>query len=121
MAEALDGVALEALLRMVGDDPDFVGEVVDEYLADARRQLAAMRGAIADGASADLARAGHTLKGTSLNVGASALAELCRQIEHRAAAGDIASLAGLVSEAEEAFRAAAEALARARERGWLVR
>jgi HPt (histidine-containing phosphotransfer) domain-containing protein len=121
MAEALDADAVRALYRAVGDDADFVGELVDEYLADAPRQLDAMRAAVASGSIDELTRASHTLKGTSLNVGAAALAEICRGIEQRARAGEWTGVEGLIGEAEQAFGAASAALDEARANRWEVR
>jgi hypothetical protein len=78
---ALDPAALESVLAMAGGDRSFVLEVIDEYLEDSARQLAALNEA--DGE--DRRRAAHTLKSTSASVGAARLAELCGQIER---AGD---------------------------------
>lgn len=103
---------------MVGDDPDFVGELVDEFLADAPVQLAAMRAAVEQGDAAELVRPAHTLKGTSANLGAALLAAECRAIEELAKSGAIDGASGRIDVAEAALALAAEELAAARARDW---
>jgi HPt (histidine-containing phosphotransfer) domain-containing protein len=116
--EVLDGAALQSLLEMVGDDPGFVGELVDEFLADAPVQLAAMRAAVDLGSAAELVRPAHTLKGTSANIGAALLAAECRAIEESAKSGVIEGASARIDAAEVALSVATEALARARARDW---
>ena len=118
MADVLDDGALASLLAMVGDDPDFVDELIDEYLSDAPRQLAAMHAAMATASAADLVRPAHTLKGTSLSVGAVQVAEACRSAEEMARLGDLDGARPYVIEAETAFAAVGDALSEARGRRW---
>ncbi len=84
----LDPVALTDMLAMAGDDPEFVGDIVDTYLADAPTQLAGMHAALAAGDLVTLGRLAHTLKGNSLTVGATALADIARTLETQARDGD---------------------------------
>src|SRR4029079_5961716 len=84
----LDPAALADMLEMVGDDPEFVGEIVDAYLADAPEQIRGMPAALAAGDITTSWRHAHTLKGNSRNVGATALAEIARTLEEQARAGD---------------------------------
>jgi HPt (histidine-containing phosphotransfer) domain-containing protein len=118
MSEPLDGRALVDLLVAVGDDEAFVGEVVDTFLVDAPDQLDAMAAAVATSNAEALVRPAHTLKGNSLNLGATDLAERCRSLEERGRRG---SLDGAVEDVEAA-RAELErvraALDDARARGW---
>jgi len=118
VTDVLDRAALRSLLEMVGDDPEFVGELVDEYLADAPVQLEAMRAAVAAGDPASAARPAHTLKGTSSNLGAMELAAACRKIEERARAGAADGLMELVASAGAAYERAVAELGAARARDW---
>jgi HPt (histidine-containing phosphotransfer) domain-containing protein len=118
MAETLDGSTLAELLAAVGDDPEFVGELVDTFLEDAPAQLDAIDAAIGEGSAERLIRPAHTLKGNSLNIGALELGAIARSLE-------VAGREGSLDAAPEQARAARAELDRvrtaldgARARGW---
>ncbi|HET7830495.1 MAG TPA: response regulator, partial [Candidatus Limnocylindrales bacterium] len=115
---AVDPRAIAELLETVGGDEAFVAEVVDTFLVDAREQVAAMRGALAEEDHATLGRAAHTLKGNSLDMGATSLAAITLQLEEQARAGDTTDAASRIDAAEVALDRVAEALAAARAAGW---
>ena len=100
---AIDQEALDELLRMVGDDREFLAELIDTYLEDSPKQLAAMRDAVASADPAALVRPAHTLKSNSRNVGATALAELCLDLEALARRGELNGAAERLAAAEAAF------------------
>jgi HPt (histidine-containing phosphotransfer) domain-containing protein len=77
-----------------------------------------MRGALAEGDHATLGRAAHTLKGNSLDMGATSLAAITLQLEEQARAGDTRDAASRIDAAEVALGRVAEALAAARAAGW---
>jgi HPt (histidine-containing phosphotransfer) domain-containing protein len=114
----LDPAALADMLEMVGDDPAFVGEIVDAYLADAPDQVRGMTEALAAGDLVTLGRHAHTLKGNSRNVGATTLAELARTLEEQARAGDTTDAAGRIDAAADELGRVTAALGDARARGW---
>jgi two-component system sensor histidine kinase/response regulator len=116
--DTLDRVALANLLEMVGNDPAFVDELVDEYLADAPRQAAAVRAALDAGDPAGLVRPAHTLKGTSLNLGGVRVAEVARSIEERGRAGTLDGVEALLADLDAAGADLAQELGRARARRW---
>jgi HPt (histidine-containing phosphotransfer) domain-containing protein len=118
VSAAFDPAALGNLLAMTGDDPEFVGELVDTFLADAPTQLAAMRRATEAGSAEDLVRPANTLKGNALNMGATSLAELCRQIEELARRGATEEAAARLAETEAAYAEAVAALEEARAVDW---
>jgi hypothetical protein len=53
---------------------------------------------------------GHSLKGSCSNFGASALAELCAQIEHAADDGNLNGMGDLIASAEKELARVIEAL-----------
>lgn len=106
----LDPAAFAHLLEITGDDLDFVDGLVDTFLDDGRTQLAAMRAAAAAGDTAALVRPVHSLKSSSANVGAAALADACRALEADARSGSVPEVLARVTACEEAFEAAREAL-----------
>lgn len=118
MTETLDRATLAELLEMVGDDPDFVAELVETYLGDARDLLGAMRTAARSASTTAMLRPAHTLKGNSLNLGATRLAEICRGLEEGARRGALDGAEEEVAAAEAEFVRVAEALEAARAAGW---
>jgi HPt (histidine-containing phosphotransfer) domain-containing protein len=118
LPEVLDQAALDALITAVGDDPDFVDELVDAYLADAPFQEDAIRAALDAGEAEGIVRPAHTLKSTSLSVGGVRVAEVARQIEEHGRAGSLGPVAALLADLEAARGDLAAALERARARRW---
>jgi HPt (histidine-containing phosphotransfer) domain-containing protein len=110
----LDPAAMARLLEITGDDPAFVDELVDTFLDDATTQLAALREAAAAGDAAAAVRPAHSLKSSSVNVGATRLADLARTIEADGRAGDVPDLAARVGELETELAGVREALLRER-------
>jgi len=88
----IDPKALQALraLQRPGR-PDVLTRVIDLFILDAPRLLAAMRDAIGTSDAEALRHAAHTLKSTSANVGAIVLAARCREIEQLARTTDVAT------------------------------
>ena len=101
---SVDPAALEAMLEMVGGDVDFLDELVDTFLEDAVIQLEAMRkAALVDAES--LVRPAHSMKTNSANMGATVLAQLCRDLETEARSGSLEKAGERVAAAESEFAA----------------
>jgi HPt (histidine-containing phosphotransfer) domain-containing protein len=105
VTEPVDPETLAALLHATGDDPAFLAELIDTYLAEVPSLLAAMRHAIATGDSAVLRREAHTLKSSSAALGAGRLADLCRRLEHGDGLPET-----LVAQAEDEYRRVRQSL-----------
>jgi CheY-like chemotaxis protein len=105
----LDDGALQNLRQLGGDD--FLGEVIDAFLADAPGLLATLRRSLDDGSTEELRRAAHTLKSNGATLGAEGFAELCRTLEQRAKAGELDDAAELVDRIETEYQPLEEALA----------
>jgi two-component system sensor histidine kinase BarA len=101
---AIDPATFAALVEMTGGEMDFVDELVDTFLEDGAAQVAALEAAIAaGGAPESLVRPAHSLKSSSLNVGALGLGELSRQLEEAARTGAVADAADRVAAIAMAF------------------
>jgi HPt (histidine-containing phosphotransfer) domain-containing protein len=75
-----DPATLEQLRELIdGDDTSFLNDLFESYLSTAKDSIDSLRG---DSDQEVLRRAAHTLKGSSLNIGASRVADLCRQLEN---------------------------------------
>ena len=104
MPEApIDDAAFAELLETVGDDREFLAELVDTYCADSPALFAELRAAIAADDATTARRAAHTLKSTSASFGANHLAAQCREIEAAAGAGELAGLDAQVDMAAASY------------------
>lgn len=93
---AIDQDAFDRLVDITGGDLAFVDELIETYLSDADLQIDDLRAAVVAGDDAAAMRPAHTLKSSSMNVGALALAEQCRSLEADARAGSVPDLGARV-------------------------
>ena len=110
MPDAIDAAAFANLLEMTGGDQEFVDELVDTYLGEGDRLVENLVVAAAAGQVDDLVLPAHSMKSSSLNVGALALGELCRKLEEEARGGSVADPVGRAAEIRAAFDDARAAL-----------
>jgi HPt (histidine-containing phosphotransfer) domain-containing protein len=80
-APVLDPSRISTLRDLDSGDGELLRLLVDEYANDARAQLDTLHAALAEGDPHAVERAAHTVKGASANIGATRLAELCRELE----------------------------------------
>jgi PAS domain S-box-containing protein len=104
----LDDGALKNLRDLGGDE--FLGEVIDAFLADAPELVATLRRSLDEGSSEELRRAAHTLKSNGATLGATEFAELCRELEARAKTGELDGAAELADGVEQEYGALRDAL-----------
>jgi CheY-like chemotaxis protein len=96
-AEPVDREVLRRFSEaMAPGDPDFISEIIDDFLSAAPRLLGDIRREQAAGSATDLRRAAHTLKSSAQTLGASRLGAGCRDLELAAANGDLVATAELV-------------------------
>jgi HPt (histidine-containing phosphotransfer) domain-containing protein len=108
---ALDEKRVSALLSMSArKNPDVFGQLIDLYLEDFRTLLQAMKVSAGTADSADLARAAHRLKGASLNLGVSGIADICQRIEEIQAKKEPMDLAPLLQTLEQSYGLVQKAL-----------
>jgi len=83
-APAVDVTVLPQLLRGLGDRaPIAEGRLIDTYLGELPRLVAALRRALDEGDREAMHRAVHSLKSSSANMGAQHLSDLCSDLEDR--------------------------------------
>ena len=75
-------------------------DLLDIFLADSEERLKVLRAA---DSAARLAETAHSFKGSSSNMGALRLTELCRQLEHEAASLPCAAVQELVGKIDREF------------------
>jgi len=84
--------------------------VLQAFLRDTPGHLATLRGAIAARDAGGLRKAAHSLKSSSANVGAEALAQLCKDMEQLGRNNIIDGTDSLLAAMEQQFQAASQAL-----------
>jgi len=88
----LDAATLDALRALPKRGPkDMLMHIGELYLVDSRGLIASIEQSLSAGNAADLARAAHAWRSYNGNVGAHGLAQLCRELEDAARAGNFAS------------------------------
>ena len=99
----LNPALLRALEALSDEEDSFVAELVELFLQDAPRRLESLDAALTDGEVETAARAAHTLKGMSANIGAVEMQQLCERVEVTANAGDRAQFEPLMASLLAAF------------------
>jgi CheY-like chemotaxis protein len=90
----LDRATLDALRALPRSGPkDMLSHIGEIYLSDSSRLVEAIEQALRTGEATSLARSAHAWRSYNGNVGAHALATLCRELESHARAGDLAAAA----------------------------
>ncbi len=90
-APLLDGATLDALRALPRSGPkDMLTHIGELYLLDSRRLIATIEESLESGNGAELARAAHAWRSYNGNVGANALAQLCRDLEDAARGANFA-------------------------------
>ena len=107
---ALDKDRIRELQELAGGDSALLEELIDLFLTGAPELLEQMRHAAEDEDSGRLYRAAHTLKGSSGQMGALRMQELCGIIATVAGTGSLVGIAGLLSELSVAFERAVSEL-----------
>lgn len=101
---ALDARVLANLRELTPPgEPDVLGEVLRLFLEEVPKKLRALQEAIEAGDAARVARAAHSLKGSSGNIGASSMLDVCRRIDDLAKAGDLEQVKPLVAQLTDEY------------------
>ena len=85
----LDQAVLRELQETTGGDADFVRDLVETYLADVPVQLTGIDDALAADDADALVRPAHTLKSSSVTLGALRLGEVSRTLEMTGRSGTL--------------------------------
>ncbi|HET9344469.1 MAG TPA: Hpt domain-containing protein [Candidatus Limnocylindrales bacterium] len=116
MASPIDAATFANLLENTGGDREFVDELVDIYVREGDTLVESLVVAAAANRIGDLVLPAHSLKSSSLNLGALELGELCRRLETEARGGTVANPVDRANEVKAAFADARAALLDERQR-----
>lgn len=100
---ALDG------LRALGGD-GLARQMASVFVEHSAGRVAALQGALDAGDASGAAEAAHTLKGSSRQLGLTALADVCLEVEQACKRGDVATARTFVAAVHEQYTAAAALL-----------
>lgn len=106
-AELLDMDTLNDLRTMLDDGLD---ELLEEYLHDSAKTLAALRQAAEQDDRETLASLSHSLKGSSGNLGVYGVFRICEQLEQDARAGELEDPVSRVEAVEALYERTGQAL-----------
>ena len=107
----LDLDVIEGLRELGGEeDPGLVLELIEMFLDDAPKHLAAMARALEEGDLEVMMRSAHTLKSASANMGVMLLNQVCRDLEAAARMQDLEGYRAMVGACQSAYEESAQAL-----------
>ncbi|NGZ88479.1 hybrid sensor histidine kinase/response regulator [Duganella aceris] len=110
-AQHINRQALNNIRALSASNGDALLErVLHAYINDTPTHLHTIRQAIANGNAGQMRKSAHSLKSSSANVGADALAQRCRELEQLGRNDTTAGAAVLLAEMERSFQAARQAL-----------
>ena len=109
-AGVLDQSQIETLLSLDDGAGEVLAEIIGEYMARSGKNRSELLETVGSGDPAAIARAAHTLKGASSNVGAASLADVCGEIEACGRHGQTDEAAALLPRFEAEFARAVKAL-----------
>ena len=84
-------------------EPDFLNELIAQFLDDVPPQLRVLREAVEGGDAHSVERIAHTLKGSCGNLGAVRMAAICSELQDVSASKDLLRAPTLVERLEEEF------------------
>lgn len=97
---AIEAGALERFKSEMGLSAEEMRDFIETFLAESDRLIADIERALGALDAPGLSMAAHTLKSASATFGAMGLSETCKTIEHRARAGEAATLRDEVEQAK---------------------
>ncbi len=107
----LDRSVIDGLRELSGPgEPDLLAEIVEMFTEDAPPRLGALREALGSGDAQRVETVSHALKGSSSNMGAARMAEVCARLEDAGALGDLTEAPDLLKDLEVEFARARSAL-----------
>ncbi len=109
--EVINGAALDKIRALSRDGGDaLVQKVINAYVGDVPQHLRTLRQAVGGFDAVTVKRIAHSLKSASANVGAEALAGLCKDLEQLGRADTIEGADALLTDMEHEFQAVRHSL-----------
>lgn len=106
-SKSLDFEVLSQLKELMSDE---FNVLVSVFVSDGKTQIENLKLAMDSSNSEEIRRIAHTLKGSSLNFGAHKLSELCKFLEHKAAANELDDTNSIIQKIVAEFEEVKETL-----------
>jgi len=91
--EALDPDVVESLRQLTPPgEADVLSEILNLFLDEVPKKIHTLRAAVTAGDAVQVQRIAHSLKGSSGNIGARAMYDVCRQLDDRARSEEMSRL-----------------------------
>ena len=107
----LDASRLDALRSLKSAGPNLAERVIGMFLETAPRTIAGLRQAVVSGHAHAAGMAAHSLKGSSRELGAAHLGQLCQDIESLIRIGQISEALPILAQLEREYEAVGQLLA----------
>lgn len=104
MSEPISRAYLATLFEMVGGDVAWLADLLDMYVADTTEKLSEADQAVGAGDNEALKKVAHTMKGTSVNIGANTMGSLCERLQRMATTGETGGAPALLQEIRLEFQ-----------------
>jgi HPt (histidine-containing phosphotransfer) domain-containing protein len=110
-ADVIDPQSIENLRSLnPGDNDEFLREIAGIFLEDTPLRIAELEESLQAADVTKFARAAHSIKGSSSNLGAMALRAAAEKLEHQARSQGLVDVAPLVATVKSEFARAQSAL-----------
>lgn len=103
MDPALDRSKIRELLDLTGGEVEWLKDLMDTYLQDTRTRLDELAALVTVGSTDRIQRSAHGIKGSSSNIGATRMADLCAGMEQLAKGPDTRAAAAQLALLEAEF------------------
>jgi HPt (histidine-containing phosphotransfer) domain-containing protein len=95
---ALDPHVVDSLRQLTPPgEPDVLADILTLFLEEVPKKIRTLQAALEANDAAQVARLAHSLKGSTGNLGAHAMLDVCRRIDDLAKSGDLARVAPLIA------------------------
>ncbi len=112
--DTIDHKVLDELVTMMGGDASILDDLIGAYLDETPVLVERLAQAASTGNWTDINSAAHAIKSSSASLGAMALSETAKLLEHDAANGEVKDAVTRATDLKQQFSAASKALAKLR-------
>lgn len=102
--DPIDRLVLASLRELQGEgEPEILSELIELFLDEVPQQLGALREAVEKDDAPSVERIAHTLKGSSGNMGATRMVQICAELQDVGASANLSGTPELLKRLEEEF------------------